>query len=74
LSEVTWILKDRLTKLRETKGTIDMLDSITHYNAELERRKYMVSFYYKLISYLPGINMKAAQILAKKFSTFKLTH
>jgi hypothetical protein len=35
LAEITWLLKGRLKKLRETKGTMDMLDSIVHYNEEL---------------------------------------
>jgi hypothetical protein len=72
--EITWLLKEKLRRLRETKTTMDMLDSVALYNEELTKRKMLSSFYYKMVSLMPGINSKAALRLGLKFSTFKVTH
>jgi hypothetical protein len=73
VTEITWLLKEKLRKLRETKTTMDMLDSVALYNQELAKRKMSSTFYYKMVSKMPGINTKAALRLGLKFSTFKLT-
>lgn len=61
VAEMTWLIKDKLKKLIEANNPLDMLDTIEKYNQEIQRRRMLSTFYYKLINKLPGINTEAAR-------------